>query len=70
MLSAQPLERRLQLAGSLLILGLLIEALCVVWTRPIAFVVFAGFGGILLAAGILVYLYSLVGARVALSKKK
>jgi hypothetical protein len=70
MLSAQPLERRLQVAGSLLILGLLIEALCVVWTRPIAFVVFAAFGGILLAAGILVYLYSLVSARVAPSKKK
>lgn len=69
MLSAQPLERRLQFSGTLLILGLLVEAISVVWTRPVAFVVFVGFGGILFAAGILLYLYSLVSAKGAPTKE-
>jgi hypothetical protein len=60
MLSSSPLERRLQLSGILLILGLLVEALCLFWTRPIAFVLFLGVGGLLLGLGILVYLFSLV----------
>jgi hypothetical protein len=60
MLSGQPIERRLQLAGSFLLLGLLIEAISVAWTRPIAFVVFVAFGGVFFALGIFLYLYSLV----------
>jgi hypothetical protein len=68
MLKAQSLERRLQFAGSLLILGLLVEAISVVWTRPVAFVVFVSLGGILLAAGVLLYLYSLVSTNAAPSK--
>jgi hypothetical protein len=59
-LSANRLERRLQLSGILLILGLLVEAVCLMWTRPIAFVVFLGVGGLLLVLGILLYLFSLV----------
>jgi hypothetical protein len=69
MLKAQPLERRLQFAGCLLILGLLIEALSVLWNRPVAFVVFVSFGGLLFAAGILLYLYSLVSVPAAPSKQ-
>jgi len=60
MRSANSLERRLQLSGIFLILGLLVEALCLFWTRPIAFVLFLGIGGLLLALGILLYLFSLV----------
>jgi hypothetical protein len=59
-LSANALERRLQVAGVFLILGLLVEALCLVWKGPLAFLVFLGLGGILLFAGIVVYLFSLV----------
>ena len=58
--SAQPLERRLQFSGTLLILGLLVEALCLLWARPIAFILFLGLGGLLLAGGVAIYLYSLV----------
>jgi hypothetical protein len=54
------LERRLRISGTLIILGLIVEALCLLWSRPIAFVLFIGLGGTLLAAGILFYLYSLV----------
>jgi hypothetical protein len=54
------MERRLQLSGILLILGLLVEALCLFWTRPLAFVLFLGVGGLLLAFGIVLFLFSLV----------
>jgi len=69
MLKAQPLERRLQFAGGLLFVGLLIEALSVIWNRPLAFVVFVGLGGLLFAAGMLLYLYSLVGVEASSSKQ-
>ena len=60
MLGKNPLERRLQVAGVFMILGLLVEALCLVWKGPLAFLLFLGLGGILLFAGIVVYLFSLV----------
>ena len=60
MLSANLLERRLQFSGILLILGLLVEAGCLLWTRPLAFVLFLGVGGLLFGLGMLLYLLSLV----------
>jgi hypothetical protein len=65
MLSTAPLERKLQLSGIILILGLVVEALCLLGHGPIAFMVFVGLGGVFFAAGILLYLYSLVSANVA-----
>jgi hypothetical protein len=62
MASANSLEKRLKIAGTLLILGLLIEALCLLWKAPIAFIIFVAIGGSLLAVGVLVYLLSLVSA--------
>jgi hypothetical protein len=55
-----PIEKRLRIAGSLLMIGLLIEAVCLLWARPIAFVVFVVVGGLFLFAGLVVYLLSLV----------
>ena len=60
MLSTSPFDRKLQLSGMLLILGLLVEALCLLGHGPIAFIVFAGLGGLFFAGGIILYLYSLV----------
>jgi type III secretory pathway component EscR len=54
------IERRLQVSGILLILGLMIEALSLLGSRPFAFLVFLFLGGLLMLSGILVYLYSLV----------
>ena len=54
------IERRLQISGILLILGLVIEALSLLGSRPFAFLVFLFLGGLLMLSGILVYLYSLV----------
>ena len=54
------IEKRLRLAGLLLVVGLLVEAICLQWARPIAFILLVVIGGALCAAGIAVYLYSLV----------
>jgi hypothetical protein len=69
MLSTSPFDRKLQLSGILLILGMLVEALCLLGHGPIAFIVFAGLGGALFAVGIFLYLHSLVSARVEPSKQ-
>jgi len=67
--STSPFDRKLQLSGILLILGLLVEALCLLGHGPIAFIIFACLGGILFAVGILLYLYSLVSAKGEPSKE-
>ena len=69
MLGTSRLERKLQLSGILLMLGLAVEAVCLPARGPIAFIVFVGLGGLLLAAGILLYLYSLVSTGVESSGK-
>jgi hypothetical protein len=61
--AAKLLEKRLQLASILIILGLLVEALCLVWARPLAFVMFVFFGLTLVGVGSLFYLYSVVSVR-------
>jgi hypothetical protein len=55
-----PIHRRLQISGLLVIFGLLVESFCLLWSRPIAFVVMAGLGGGLIVVGVLFFLYSLV----------
>jgi hypothetical protein len=62
MLSAKPIEKRVQLAGILLILGLLVEGGCLLWARPISFVIFVALGGVLLLFGVALFLFSLVSA--------
>ncbi|HEX9222982.1 MAG TPA: hypothetical protein VF860_06600 [Candidatus Acidoferrales bacterium] len=69
MLSTSPLERKLQLSGTILILGLAVEALCLLGHGPIAFIVFVSLGGLLFTAGTLIYLYSLVSANVKSPKQ-
>jgi hypothetical protein len=57
---ANPMAWRLQITGTLLIVGLLIEATCLSSEKPIAFVLFVAIGGVFLFAGVTVYLFSLV----------
>ena len=52
--------KRLQIAGCLLIIGLLIEAICLFWAKPITFVVFVVVGGLFLFFGVTVFLLALV----------
>jgi hypothetical protein len=56
------LEKRLRIAGILVILGLLVEGICLLRSGPLAFILLVGVGGLLCVAGIAVYLYSLVAA--------
>lgn len=55
-----PLLRRLRLAGLLVLLGLAVEAVTLLWSHHLAFVLFLALGGLLIAAGVLLYLWSLV----------
>ena len=60
MLSVNRLEKRRQIAGAFLVLGLVVEALCLIWSTPIAFVIFVMISGLLMFGGIVLYLSSLV----------
>lgn len=60
MSSVNSMEQRLQIAGVLLIIGLVIEAVCLLWARPISFVIFVALGGLFLFAGVVTFLFSLV----------
>jgi len=62
MLSKDVLEKRLQIAGIVLILGLLAEGSCLLGRGPIAFLLFIGLAGLLLSLGILIFLLALVRA--------
>jgi len=61
-MKSQPIkiERRIRLAGILLIAGLLVELVTLRWSHPTAFLFFLLLGGALMALGICVYLLSLV----------
>jgi hypothetical protein len=55
--------RYLRMSGVLLILGLIVEALTLCWNTAASFMYFMIFGGILLAGGVLIYIYSLVSGQ-------
>ena len=64
MLSINTMERKLQLSGIILMLGLIVEALCLILGRgAMGFMIFACLGGLLVMVGIIVFLVSLVAAR-------
>jgi hypothetical protein len=60
MLSSNSLERNLQISGTILIFGLVVEAVCRLGRGPIAFLIFAGLGGLPFLVGIVYYLPALV----------
>ena len=62
MAASGSLESRLRLAGILLILGLLAELICLLWSRPLSFVLMVILGGPLVFAGIAVYLLTIASS--------
>jgi hypothetical protein len=56
------IHSRLRASGLLIVVGLIIEALCLVWSRPLAFVLLVCLGGLLILAGVATFLYSLISA--------
>lgn len=59
-MTVTPLERRIRWAGLFIVAGLLLQLATLPWTHPLAFVFFLVVGCPLVAAGILLFLYSLV----------
>ena len=55
--------KRLRIAGMLIAIGLIVEALSLIWNHPLSFVAFLGIGGLLLFLGVAVYLTALVSPR-------
>lgn len=58
-------ERRIRVAGVLVILGLLVEVVTLLVRGPISFLVFMFLGGALVLAGMLTYLLSFIGGGAA-----
>jgi len=54
------IHSRLRLAGGLIILGLIVQALSLLWNHPLSFIAFTAIGGLLLAIGIVLYLLAVV----------
>ena len=59
-LSELGIERALRVSGILLILGLAVDVVSLLWEKPLAFLLFAGVGGLFTVLGIALYLSSLV----------
>ena len=55
-------KKRFRLAAMLLIFGLLVEGICLLWARPLGFILLLCGGGSLCAVGIVLYLYLVVSA--------
>jgi hypothetical protein len=53
------IERRLRWAGFLIALGLIVQLTTFIWIHPLAFIAFAVIACPLIAAGVLLFLYSL-----------
>ncbi len=54
------LTKRVRSAGVLILLGLVVECLSLIWNHPLSFIAFLSIGGLLLVAGIVVYLTMLL----------
>ena len=53
-------QKRIRTAAILVFLGLAIAGMTLLWESPVAFLVFLGLGGLLVAAGIVRYLLALL----------
>jgi ABC-type xylose transport system permease subunit len=53
------MESCLKLSGIILSLGLVAESLCLLWSRPLAFIFLITFGGLFIFLGVAVYLLAI-----------
>ncbi len=60
MKNGQKLATFLRIAGLLLVGGLVVEGITLIWTHPVSFLIHIGIAGLLIAAGIVLYLYTVV----------
>jgi hypothetical protein len=59
-MTEQALEARLRLSAVLVMIGIVVEIASLTWRHPTAFIVFVGVGGLLMAAGMSSFLWSIV----------
>lgn len=59
-MSDPKLDQRLRLSALLVMVGLVVELVSLRWQHPTAFVLFVLVGGLAMAAGILLFSYSIV----------
>lgn len=55
-----PIHARLRFAGTFIILGLIVQALSLLWNHPLSFIAFVILGGFFQVIGIGLYLLTLV----------
>ena len=67
---SNPIHSKLRLAGAFIILGLVVQALSLLWNHPLSFIAFVTVGGLLLAVGIVLYLLTVVNMAAAISEAK
>jgi hypothetical protein len=59
-MTEESLEKRLRWSAIAVMLGLVVEIASLTWHSPSAFIVFVGIGGLLMAAGMLLFLMTIV----------
>jgi hypothetical protein len=60
-----PINAKFRLSGGLIVLGLLVQAISLLWNHPLSFIAFVTIGGLLLTAGIVLFLFTLVNIQAA-----
>ena len=54
------INKKLRISGGLIALGLLVQALSLLWNHPLSFIAYVTIGGLFVAGGIVLYLFTLV----------
>ncbi len=67
---ANLIHAKLRWSGGFIILGLIVQALSLLWNHPLSFIAFVTLGGLLLAIGIVLYLLTLVNMQTAIPEEK
>jgi hypothetical protein len=65
----KPIERRIRWSGLLVVIGLVVQMITLIWVHPLAFMAFLLIGCPLVAAGIILFLYSIVSDAGAEAEK-
>jgi hypothetical protein len=67
---ANLIHAKLRWSGAFIILGLIVQALSLLWNHPLSFIAFVTLGGLLLAIGIVLYLLTLVNMQTAIPEER
>lgn len=60
MTASVTLEKLLKIAGLILLGGLVVIAVTLLWSHPLSFLISLGVGNVLIAGGVILYLYAIV----------